>query len=59
MNTQHLNGKIQNRNQIENGMIMMKMILVMLLNKIGEVKYLKVKKKNLNLKNIVNVKVRQ
>lgn len=59
MNIQHLNGKILNKNQIENGMIMMKMILVMLLNKIGEVKYLKDKKKNLNLKNIVNVKVKQ
>mgnify|MGYP001807819814 CR=1 FL=1 len=40
-------------------MIMMKMILVMLPNKIGEAKYLKDRKTILNMKNIVNVKVKQ
>ena len=56
MNTQHLNGKIWNKNLKGNGTIMMKMILEMHLNRIGEVKYLKDRKKNLNMKNLVSVK---
>lgn len=39
-----------------NGMIMMKMILVMQVNKIGEEMYLKDKEKNLKQKITINVK---
>lgn len=56
MNIQHQNGKIQNKKMKGNGMIMMKMILVMQVNKIGEEMYLKDKEKNLKQKITINVK---
>lgn len=59
MNILHLNGKIQNKKVIGNGMIIMKMILVMQVNKIGVVKYLKDKKMILNQKNIIKKEVKQ